>query len=59
MTYFSQGGENEMSEDILRARFGLLVNEALLAFSMDSRYATELALKARSIESRRSKRGHR
>lgn len=48
-----QGGE--MSEDALKGLFGKLVEEALVAFSVDSNYATDIISKARAIQARRSR----
>lgn len=46
----------ELSETELRRLYGTLVKEAIEAFSIDLNYATEICLKARSIEDRKARR---
>jgi hypothetical protein len=57
MSDFFQG--EEMSEETLLAHYGSVVEQALAAMAVDNSYATAIALKARSIEARRTRRDHR
>lgn len=45
--------EGEMTDSILRSRFGGLIDEAASAFYIDSNYTTEILLKARAIKARK------
>lgn len=48
----------EMSEETLVSHYGAVVEKALQAMAVDNSYATAIALKARAIEARRSRRDH-
>lgn len=56
MSDFFQG--EEMSEETLAVHYGSMVERALAAMTVDNAYATAIALKARSIEARRTRRDH-